>query len=76
MPLKTASLYFVLHKIISLPARISDDKFVLNLIGFTYFGVDKIQRKYILFTEADYVTAVKGVLLCVLLIKQYIVHRW
>ena len=53
VPLKTASRYFVLHKIISLPARISDDKFVQYLLDFTYFGLDKIQCNYILFTEAD-----------------------
>ena len=53
VPLKTASRYFVLHKIISLPARISDDIFVQYLLDFKYFGVDNIQRNYVLFAEAD-----------------------
>ena len=53
VPLKTASRYFVLHKINSLPARISDDKFAQYSLDFLYFSLDNIQRKYILFTEAD-----------------------
>jgi hypothetical protein len=60
VPLKTASRYFVLHKIISLPAGISDDKFVQCLLDFTYIGLDNIQRKYILFTEADLSHCSKG----------------
>ena len=53
VPLKTASRYFVLHKINSLPARISDDKFAQYSLDFLCFSLDNIQRKYILFTEAD-----------------------
>lgn len=51
--MKTASRYFVLHKIIALPARISDDTFAQYLLEFPYFGVDNIQRNFILFTKAD-----------------------
>lgn len=60
VPLKTASHYFVLHKIISLPARNSDDKFVQYILDFTYFGLDNIQRNYILFTKADLSHCTKG----------------
>ena len=60
VPLKTASRYFVLHKIIALPARISDDKFAQYTLDFLYFGLDNIQRNYILFTEADLSYCSKG----------------
>jgi hypothetical protein len=53
VPLKTASRYFVLYKIIALPARISGDRFAQYSLDFLYFGLDNIQRNYILFTEAD-----------------------
>jgi len=60
VPLKTVSRYFVLHKIISLAARIFDDKFVQYLLDFTYFCQDNIQRKYILFAVADLSHCSKG----------------
>jgi hypothetical protein len=60
VPLKTARRYFVLHKTISIPARISDDKFVQYLLDFTYFGLGNIHRIYILFTEADLIHCSKG----------------
>ena len=49
---KTVSRYFVLHNTIALPARITDNKFAQNLLDSPYFGLDNIQRHYILFTEA------------------------
>lgn len=60
VPLKTASRYFILHKIIALPTRISDDINFQYLLDFTYFGLDNIQRNYILFTEADLSHCSKG----------------
>ena len=53
MPLKTASRYFVLHKIIALQERISGEKFAQYSLDFLYFGLDNIQRNCILFKEAD-----------------------
>ena len=41
--LKTASRYFVLHNIIALPARISDNKFAQYLLDFPYLVLDNIQ---------------------------------
>jgi hypothetical protein len=53
MPLKTANHYYVLHKIIALPARIFYNKFVQYLLDFPYVGLGNIQRNCILCTEAD-----------------------
>jgi hypothetical protein len=58
--IKDSQSLFLLHKIISLPARISDDKFVQYLLDFIYFGLDNIQRNLILFTEADLSHCSKG----------------
>ena len=44
MPLKTASRYFVLQKIIALPTPISNDTFVQHLLEFSYFGIDNTVR--------------------------------
>jgi hypothetical protein len=52
MLLKTASRYFVLHNIIALPERISDNKFPQYLLDFSYLVLDDTKRHYILFTEA------------------------
>jgi len=53
MPMKTAGRHFVLHRIITLPTRILNDTFVLYLPELPYFGIDNIQRNYILFTQAE-----------------------
>jgi hypothetical protein len=60
VPVKTARRYFVLYKIISLPARISDDNFFQYSLDFTYFGLGNIQRIYILSAEADLSHCSKG----------------
>lgn len=51
--MKTVSRHFTRYKIIALPARISEGKFVKYSIDFPYFGLDSSQRDYILLTEAD-----------------------
>jgi hypothetical protein len=51
--LKTTNHCYVLHKIIILPARIFCNKFSQYLLDFPYFGLDNLQRNYILFAEAD-----------------------
>jgi len=43
VPLKTACLYFILHKIIALPGRIFDDTNAQYLLDFTYVCLDNIQ---------------------------------
>jgi hypothetical protein len=40
VPLKTSNRYFTLHKVIALPARISDSNFAQFVRNFTYFGLD------------------------------------
>jgi hypothetical protein len=42
VPLKTTNHYYVLHKIIALPARIFGNKFIQYLLDFPYFGLDNI----------------------------------
>jgi hypothetical protein len=53
VPMKTAGRHFVLHRIITLPTRISNDTFVQYLPEFPYFGIDNIQHNCILFTQAE-----------------------
>jgi hypothetical protein len=52
VPLKTASQYFVLYKIIVLPVRTSGNNFVRYSVEFPYFSIDDSHRNYILFMEA------------------------
>ena len=54
IPLKSANCYFALFKVISLPTRISSDKFVQYSIDYLYFGLQNSQRPYLMLTETDY----------------------
>jgi len=49
--MKRARRHFVLHRILTLPTRITNDTFVQYLPEFPYFGIDNIQHNYILFTQ-------------------------
>ena len=53
VPLKTANRQFLLYKILALPIQVSNGTFVQYIPEFSYFGVDHIQRSYILFTEVE-----------------------
>ena len=53
IPLKSANQQFSLHKLISLPMRISDSQHIKYLPEFAYFGISTSQRDYILLTGAN-----------------------
>ena len=53
VPLKTANCHSVLYKILALPTRIYNDRFVQYLPEFSFFGIDTVQYNYILFTEVE-----------------------
>ena len=54
IPLKTANRQFMLYKILCLPIQVSNGTFVQYIPNFSYFGIDHIQRNYILFTEVEF----------------------
>ena len=54
VPLKTANHQFLLYKILALPIQVSNGTFVQYIPEFSYLGIDRIQRNYILFTEVEF----------------------
>jgi hypothetical protein len=54
IPLKPANRYFTLFKIITLPVRVSSDKFVQYSVDYSYIGLQHSQPAYIRFTETDF----------------------
>jgi hypothetical protein len=53
VPLSSANHRFSLYRVIALPTRIFNDTFAQYMLDYSYFGIDNIQRNYILMTEAD-----------------------
>ena len=53
IPLKTASQHFTLHKLIVLPTRIAESKFIKYEHDFTYLALSFNQRDFALLKEAD-----------------------
>jgi len=53
MPLKSVNQHFILYKLIVMPKRVSEDKFIKYLPEFCYFGLSVSRRDYILLTAAD-----------------------
>jgi hypothetical protein len=53
IPIKTANQHFTLYRVIALPMKIGNDKFVLNQFDFQYFALESFQREYALLSEAD-----------------------
>ena len=53
-PLKTSNRQFILYKIVILPIRLSNRTFIQYIPEFSYFGIDTVQRNYILFTKSEY----------------------
>jgi hypothetical protein len=60
VPLKTVNRHFVLYKILALPTRIFNSAFIQYLPDFLYFGIDHIQRNYILLTEVEFSYCTRG----------------
>ena len=53
VPLKRANRHFVWYKILALPTRLFNEKFVQYLAEFLFFGIHTVQHNHILFTEAE-----------------------
>jgi len=53
IPLKTADQHFTLYKIVPLPSRIAEEKFVKHSLEYSYFALANSQHDYLLLTEAD-----------------------
>ena len=53
LPLNTAQCHFTLYKIITLPERISSNKYVPYSIDYTFL-IQHSNRDYLLLTEADF----------------------
>jgi len=53
-PLKTTDQHFALYKIITLPERITPNRFVQYLIDYPYFGLHVNLHDCFLFTESHY----------------------
>jgi hypothetical protein len=65
VPLRTTNRHFTLFRIVTLPVRVSSDKFVQYLVDFAYFGLQRSQQPYLLLSEADFVRCNKGnVVIC------------
>ena len=60
IPLKSADHGFTLYKIITLPKRISSDKFVQYAVDYPYLAVQFSQPGYIPFTKRDYTRCVSS----------------
>ena len=60
IPLKTYNKDFALYRLITLPERVSDDKFVQYSVDFPHLGLQNDQHNYILLTESQYNQCSKG----------------
>jgi hypothetical protein len=60
VPLRTTNSHFNLLRIINLPVRVTSDKFVQYSVYFAYFGLQRSQQSYLLFSEADFGRCNKG----------------
>jgi hypothetical protein len=67
VPKKTAEQHFSIHKLVALPARFSENKFVKYRPEFTYLGVSLDQRDYFLMKEGDLRECTTGSLVVVTL---------
>jgi hypothetical protein len=60
VPLQTTERHYTLFRLITLPIRVSSDKFVQYIVDYTYFGLQHNQQIYLLLTETDYSQCNKG----------------
>ena len=74
IPLKSADHSFTLYKIITLPERISPDKFVQYAVDYPYLAVQVSQPGYIPFTETT-VDAFQVASLYARWIQQYLINK-
>jgi hypothetical protein len=65
IPLSSANHRFSLYRVIALPTRIFNDTYAQYMLDYSYFGIDNIQRNYILMTDADFrLCTEKGITVC------------
>jgi hypothetical protein len=60
IPLKTPAHHFVLYRIITLPERVSVNRFIKYSIDFPYLGLQTGQRSCILLLETEFSQCSKG----------------
>jgi len=75
VPLQTANRHFTLFRAITLPVRVTPDKFIQYFVDFEYFGLQHSQQSYLLLSEASFNRCSKGsVVICPAGIAIYDVH--
>ena len=74
-PLRTANSPFTLYKVVALPNRVSEIKFVTYHIDYSYFGLESNRHDYVLLRERDLLNCVKARSLCAQPTWQCIVQR-
>ena len=62
VPLRTADSHFELYKVIALPTKLSDNKFIRYQVDFPYFAVGHNQQDYVLFSDMDKPLCTEGLL--------------
>jgi hypothetical protein len=62
IPLRTADSYFELYKVIALPTKLTDNKFISYQTDFPYFALGHNQHDYALFTDMDKCLCTEGLL--------------
>ena len=60
VPLQTANRHFTLFRAITLPIRVTFDKFIQYSVDFEYFGLQHTQQSYLLLSEASFNRCTKG----------------
>jgi hypothetical protein len=75
IPLQFAHRHFTLFGAITLPVRVTFDKFVQYSVDFAYFGLHHSQQSYILLSEASFNRCNKGsIVICPADVAIYDVH--
>jgi len=58
VPLRTANSQFTLYKVVALPTRVAETKFVAYSIEYSYFGLESNRHDYVLLKETDLLNCV------------------
>ena len=60
VPLQSADRHYTLFRIITLPIRVTSDKFIQYFVDYAYIGIQHNEQNYLLFTEANFSRCNKG----------------
>ena len=60
VPLQSADRHYTLFRIITLPIRVTSDKFIQYFVDYTYIGIQHNEQNYLLLTEASFSRCNKG----------------